>query len=162
MVQETPVSSAAVLAFLGPCMRDLTPSSDERGPECHTERAQSELDRSQALGECIGSPNYSFESMKLYDLPKAEPPDMERAKTFDAMFDRFKILGSSAKYDDTLGHSTTMVECNDGSPTINHARILAYQVVNTPPPPAPTAPPSGGVGQELSAVGSPGFRRLLV
>ena len=52
----------------------------------------------------------------LYDWPKAEPPDMELAKTFDDMFDRFKILGFSAKYDDTQGYPTTMVECNDGSP----------------------------------------------
>ena len=72
MVQETPVSSAAVLAFLGHCMRALTPSSDERGPECHTERAQSELDRSQALGEGIGSPNYSFEFTKLYNWLKPD------------------------------------------------------------------------------------------
>ncbi len=90
----------------------------------------------------------------LYDWPKAEPPDMELAKTFDAMFDRFKILGSSAKYDDTLGYPTTMVECNDGFPTINHVRIDGYQVVNTPP--TADSPPSGGVGQEHSAVGSPG------
>ena len=52
----------------------------------------------------------------LYDWPKAEPPDMKLAKTFDAMFDRFKILGSFAKYVDTLGYPNTMVECNQGSP----------------------------------------------
>ena len=72
MVPKTQVSSAAVLAFLGPCMRALTPYSDELGPECHIERAQSELDRSQALGECIGSPKYSFEFTKLYDWLKPE------------------------------------------------------------------------------------------
>ncbi len=77
----------------------------------------------------------------LYDRPKAEPSDMKLAKTFDAMFDRFKILGSSAKYDDTLGYPTTMVECNDGFPTIHHVRVDGYQVVNTPPTPTPTPHP---------------------
>ena len=72
MVQEAPVSSAAVLAFLGPCMRDLTPSSDKRGPVCQTERAQSALDRSQALWECMGTPNYSFEFTKLYNRLKPD------------------------------------------------------------------------------------------
>ena len=61
----------------------------------HTECVRTELDRSRALWECIGTPNYSFEFTMLYDWPKAEPPDMELAKTFDAMFDRFKILGFS-------------------------------------------------------------------
>ena len=73
----------------------------------------------------------------LSDWPKAEPPDMELAKTFDALFDRFKIWGFSAKYDDTLGYPTTMVERNDGFPTINRVRIDGYQVVNTPPTPTP-------------------------
>ena len=66
---------------------------------------------------------------------------MELAKTFDAMFNRFKELGFSAKYDDTLGYPTTIVECNDGFPTINHVRIDGYQVFNTPPPPTPTPHP---------------------
>ena len=77
----------------------------------------------------------------LYDWPKAEPPDMELAKTFDAMFDRFKILGFFTKYDNTLGYPTTIFECNDGFPTINHVRIDGYQVVNTPPTPTPTPTP---------------------
>ena len=38
-----------------------------------------------------------------YDWRKAKAPDMELTKTFDAMFDRFEILGFSAKYGDTLG-----------------------------------------------------------
>ena len=66
---------------------------------------------------------------------------MELAKTFDAMFDRFKILGCSAKYDDTLGYPTTIFECDDGFPTINHVRIDGYQVFNTPLPPTPTPHP---------------------
>ena len=73
----------------------------------------------------------------LYDWPKAEPQDIVLAKTFDGMYDRFRILGFSAKYDDTLGYPTTMVECNDGFPKINHVRIDGYQVVNTPPTPTP-------------------------
>ena len=144
MIQETaiaPVSSAAVLAFRALACGPTRPPSSEGGPKCHTERVRSELDRSRALWECIGSPNYSFEFTMLYDWPKSEPPGMELAKTFDAMFDRFKILGFSAKYDDTLGYPTTMVECNDGFPTINHVRIDGYQVVNTPPPPPPTPHP---------------------
>ena len=32
----------------------------------------------------------------LYDWPKAEPPDMELAKTFDGMFDRFRLSELSA------------------------------------------------------------------
>ena len=53
------------------------------------------------------------------------------------VFDRFKILGSSAKYDDTLGYPTSLAERNEGSPTISHGRIDGYQVVNTPPPQTP-------------------------
>ena len=70
--------------------------------------------------QCIGSPDYSFEFTMLYDLTKAEPPDMELAKTFDAKFGGFKILWFSAKYDDTLGYPTPLVEWNEGSPTISH------------------------------------------
>ena len=90
MTQETataPVSSAAILAF-----RALA-----CGPKCHNDSVRSVLDGGRALWEWIGSPNYSFEFTMLYDWSKVEPPDMERAKTFDAMFDRFKILRSSAK-----------------------------------------------------------------
>ena len=140
MTQETataPVSSAAVLAFRALACGPTRPPSDEGGPKCHTEPVRSELDGGRALWEWIGSPNYSFEFTTLYDWPKAEPPDMKLAKTFDAMFDRFKILGSSAEYDDTLGYPTTLVECNDGFPTIHHVRIDGYQVVNTPPTPTP-------------------------
>ena len=144
MTQETataPVSSAAVLAFRALACGPTRPPSDEGGPKCHTEPVRSELDGGRVLWEWIGSPNCSFEFTMLYDWPKAEPPDMKLAKTFDAMFDRFKILGSSAKYDDTLGYKTTMVECNDGFPTIHHVRTYGYQVVNTPPPPTPTPHP---------------------
>ena len=75
-------------------MRAHTPLPRTRvGQICHTERVQSELNRTRALWECIGSPNYSFEFTILYDWPKAEPQDIVLVKTFDGMFDRFRILG---------------------------------------------------------------------
>ena len=113
MTQETaldPVSSAAVFAFRAPAYRPTRPPSSEGGPKCHTERVRPDLDRSWALWECIGSPNYSFDFTMLYDWPKAESPEMELGKIFDGRFNRFEILGFFAKYDDTLGYPTTMVE----------------------------------------------------
>ena len=88
-----PISSAAVLAFGALACGPTRPPSDEGGPICHTERVQSELNRTRALWECIGSPNYSSEFTILYDWPKAEPQDIVLVKTLDGMFDRFRILG---------------------------------------------------------------------
>ncbi len=75
------------------------------------------------------------------------------------VFDRFKILGSSAKYDDTLGYPTSLAEWNEGPPyqPWEDRRLPGRQHTATA-----DSPPSGGVGQEPSAVGGQGPRRLLV
>ena len=76
LTQETAVaraSSATVLAFKALACGPTRPPSSERGPKCPTERVRSELGRSRALWECIGSPTYSFEFAMLYHWPKAAP-----------------------------------------------------------------------------------------
>ena len=108
MIQETaiaPVSSAAVLALRALAYGPIRLPLSEGGLKFHTERVRSEFDSGRALWECMVSPNYSFGFTMLHGWPKAEPPDVELSKTFDAKFDKFKLLGFSVKIRRHFGQS---------------------------------------------------------
>ena len=96
----------------------------------------------------------------LCDWSKAEPPDMEPAKTFDAMFQRFKTLGAFRQLRRHSGLSDPVGRVERRVPhdqPWEDRWLPGRQHTATA-----DSPPSGGVGQEPSAVGSQGSRRPLV